>query len=97
MDNFQITLDGIDGEIENLSRRLGRLAAVRQAVEENFELFSPIIVHALQVWGEDEDTWNWLCKPLVLLQGRTALEAVAAGDADDVRKILGAIQHGLAA
>ena len=61
-------------------------------MEENPELFEPLISHAVRVFGDS--AWSWLCRPSLRLKSRSPLEAVLDGDAETAKKLLSNFEYG---
>lgn len=54
-----------------------------------------LIALANQVLEQEEIAYSWLMKNHPLLERRSPAQAILDGDADQVRKLLNNIQHGL--
>jgi len=54
-----------------------------------------IVALANQALQQEEIAYSWLVKDHLLLDHRSPVQAILDGDADQVRKLLNNIQHGL--
>lgn len=86
---------------EGIARDQRALAIRKEQLEEltgQFEVdpsLLDIIALANQALEQEEIAYSWLVKDHPLLKRRSPVQAILDGDADQVRKLLNNIQHGL--